>query len=217
AGSNSTEETAAEVARAREAGADGALVVTPFYTRPTQRGLFEHYRAVARAHPKYPLVAYNVPARTGVDLLPDTVARLCELPEVVAIKEATGNMARALEIAEKCGDRMVLLSGDDPSVVPFLACGGRGVISVSANVVPQMMADLVAVGLAGNFSRARQLQIRLHALHRALFVESNPIPLKWALHRMGLFGPELRLPLTPLLPEHAGPLEAELKALGVVS
>jgi len=111
----------------------------------------------------------------------------------------------------------VLLSGDDPSVVPFLACGGRGVISVSANVVPQMMADLVAVGLAGNFSRARQLQIRLHALHRALFVESNPIPLKWALHRMGLFGPELRLPLTPLLPEHAGPLEAELKALGVVS
>ena len=144
AGSNSTAECIEGVKAVRELGADGALVVTPYYNKPTQGGLVEHYRAIAKAHPGFPLVAYNVPGRTGVDLLPETVAKLCEIPEVVALKEATGLALRALDIVEKCGERMTLLSGDDFTVQPFIACGGRGVISVSSNVAPRHMSDLVA-------------------------------------------------------------------------
>ncbi|WPB79160.1 4-hydroxy-tetrahydrodipicolinate synthase [Archangium violaceum] len=217
AGSNSTAETVANVRSAREAGATGTLIVTPYYNKPTQAGLVEHFRAVAKAHPGFPIIAYNVPGRTGVDLLPETALRLCdEVPEVVAIKEATGNMPRAVDLVEKCGDRLTLLSGDDFTVLPFIACGGKGVISVSSNVAPRMMADLVAAARAGELAKARELQVRMNELHRLLFIESNPIPVKWALHKMGLFGPELRLPLVPMSEPNAKKLEAELRKLGLV-
>jgi 4-hydroxy-tetrahydrodipicolinate synthase len=216
AGSNSTSETIEGMRLAREAGADGALIVTPYYNKPTQAGLVEHYKAVARAHPGFPIVVYNVPGRTGVDLLPETVLRLCDVPEVVAIKEATGSMPRAVDLVEKCGDRLTLLSGDDFTVLPFIACGGKGVISVSSNVAPRMMADLVAAARAGRFEQARELQVRMNELHRLLFVESSPIPVKWALHALGLFGPEVRLPLVPMTEPNARKLEAELRKLGLV-
>ena len=216
AGSNSTAETIDGVRRAREAGADGTLVVTPFYNKPTQAGLVEHYKAVARAHPGFPIIAYNVPGRTGVDLLPETALRLCDIPEVVALKEATGNMARAVDLVEKCGERLTLLSGDDFTVLPFIACGGKGVISVSSNVAPRMMADLVAAARAGDFAKARMLQVRMNELHKLLFIESSPIPVKWALYKLGLFGPELRLPLVPMTEPNARKLEAELTGLGLL-
>jgi 4-hydroxy-tetrahydrodipicolinate synthase len=213
AGSNSTAECIDAVKMVREKGADGALVVTPFYNKPTQGGLFEHYKAIARAHPGFPLVPYNVPGRTGVDMLPETVQRLCDLPEVVAIKEATGLALRALDIYEKCGERMTLLSGDDFIVAPFIACGGKGVISVSSNVAPRQMSDLVAAARKGDFATARKIQLELQPLHRLLFVESNPIPVKHALHLMGRFGPELRLPLVPMTEPNASKLRDELKRL----
>jgi 4-hydroxy-tetrahydrodipicolinate synthase len=216
AGSNNTAETIEAVGRVRELGADGALIVTPYYNKPTQSGLLQHYRAIARAHPGFPLVAYNVPGRTGVDLLPETVMWLCDIPEVVALKEATGSMARTVDLVEKCGDRVTLLSGDDFTVLPFIACGGKGVISVSSNVAPRMMADLVAAARAGDISRARELQVRMNVLHKLLFVESNPIPVKWALHLLGVFGPELRLPLTPMSEPQAAKLKEELVRLNLL-
>jgi len=216
AGSNSTREAIDGVRRAREVGADGALIVTPYYNKPTQAGLVEHFRAIASAHPGFPLVAYNVPGRTGVDLLPETCQRLCDIPEVVALKEATGNVARTIDILEKCGERLTLLSGDDFTVLPFIACGGKGVISVSSNVAPRLMADLVEAARAGDLAKARGLQVRLNPLHRLLFCESNPIPVKWGLHLMGLFGPELRLPLVPMTEANAHKLQAELSHLGLL-
>lgn len=216
AGSNSTKETVDSVRRAREVGADGALIVTPYYNKPTQAGLVEHYRAIAKANPGFPLIAYNVPGRTGVDLLPETALRLCDIPEVVALKEATGNLLRAVDLVEQCGDRLTLLSGDDFTVLPFIACGGKGVISVSSNIAPRMMADLVAAARSGDLAKARGLQVRMNALHRLLFVESNPIPVKWALHLLGMFGPELRLPLVPMGEANAAKLKDELAGLGLL-
>lgn len=216
AGSNSTQETIEGVRRVREAGADGALIVTPYYNKPTQAGLVEHYRLVARAHPGFPIVAYNVPSRTGVDLLADTCKRLCDIPEVVGIKEATASMIRALEIVELCGERLTLLSGDDFTVLPLIACGGRGVISVSANVAPKMMSDMVKAARKGDLARARDLQVKLSNLHRLLFVESNPIPIKWGLHLMGKMGPEIRAPLVPMTEANGSKLRDELQKLGLL-
>lgn len=216
-GSNDTRKAIDNIKWAREAGADAGLVVTPYYNKPSQAGLFAHFKALAQAHPGFPLVAYNVPGRTAGDLLPETVLRLCELSEVVAIKEATGNIVRSMAIRELCGDRITLLSGDDFTVLPFLAAGGDGVISVSSNVVPKLMSDLVQAALDGKLREALALQLRLQPLHRALFLESNPIPVKWALARMGLMGGELRLPLTPLAENHHAALEAELSKLGLLS
>jgi 4-hydroxy-tetrahydrodipicolinate synthase len=215
AGTSSTQATIENIAQVREAGAEAALVVTPYYNKPSQAGLVEHYRACAKAHPGFPLVAYNVPGRTGCDLLPETCLRLCEIPEVVALKEATGSLVRAVDVREKCGDRLVLLSGDDFTVAPFIAVGGEGVISVSANVVPKKMADLVAAVRGGNRARARDLQVELNPLHRLLFIEPNPVPVKWALHLLGLFGPEIRLPLVALGEPHTAALAAELRRLGL--
>src|SRR4051812_32324776 len=187
AGSNGTQETIEGVRRVREAGADAALLVTPYYNKPTQQGLYEHYRAVARAHPGFPLVAYNVPGRTGVDLLPETCLRLCDVREVVALKEATGLALRALDIYEKCGERMTLLSGDDFIVAPFIACGGKGVISVSSNVAPKQRSARVAGGLRGAFAPAGRIQLERRPLPGVLFVESTPIPVKGALPLRGRF------------------------------
>jgi 4-hydroxy-tetrahydrodipicolinate synthase len=215
AGTNSTQTTIESIGQVRDAGADGALVVTPYYNKPNQAGLYEHYRACVRAHPGFPLVVYNVPSRTGCDLLPETCLRLCDFPEVVALKEATGSLGRLVDILEKCGDRLVLLSGDDFTAAAFVALGGDGVISVSSNVVPRKMAELVAAARAGERTRARDLQVALNPLHRLLFAEPNPIPVKWALQHLGRFGPELRLPLVPLGEPHASALAAELSRLGL--
>jgi len=216
AGSNSTAATIRNVARVREDGADGALVVTPYYSKPTQRGIVEHYRAIAQAVPGFPIVAYVVPSRTGVDLLPETYPALAEIPEVVAIKEATANMQRVIDIREKVGARFTLLSGDDFTVLPFVACGGRGVISVSANVAPRHMADLVHAALEGRIDRAAALQVEMNALHRALFLESNPIPVKAALHLLGRFADEVRQPLLPATEPVREKLRDALRALGLL-
>lgn len=216
AGSNDTAEVIEAVAAVRDAGADGSLIVTPYYNRPTQDGLVAHYRAIAKAHPGFPIVTYNVPSRTGVDLLPETCARLCEIPEVVGLKEATGNMARVVDIVEKCGVRLQLISGDDFTIAPFVACGGKGVISVSANVVPRQVADLCQAALAGNSSKAAAIQVGLNPLHRALFSESSPTPVKAALAMMGRFSPELRLPLLPMTEGPKAKLREALQALGAL-
>lgn len=217
AGSNSTAETIEGVAVARELGADGALVVTPYYNKPTQAGLVEHYRMIGKAHPGFPLMAYNVPGRTGVDMLPETVKRLLEVKEVVALKEATGNILRTLDVYEQVGDRLTLLSGDDFVVAPFIMSGGRGVVSVSSNVAPRKMADLCAAALAGDIAGARKHQLELQPLHRMLFIESNPIPVKMALHQMGLFGTDIRPPLTQMTEGNAAKLKEELAKLGLLS
>lgn len=197
AGSNSTAQTIRNVEAVREAGADAALVVTPYYNKPTQAGIVAHYRAISSAVPGFPIVAYVVPGRTGVDLLPDTYVALSDVEEVVAVKEATASLQRVIDIREKVGDRFTLLSGDDFTVLPFIACGGRGVISVSANVAPRHMADLVHAAMKGDLATAGRIQVAMNALHRALFLESNPIPVKAALHMLGRFTDEVRLPLVP--------------------
>lgn len=215
AGSSSTAATIRNVARVREDGADAALVVTPYYNKPTQAGLVEHYRAVAKAVPGFPIVAYVVPGRTGVDMLPETYPALAEIPEVVAVKEATASLQRVIDIREKVGDRFSLLSGDDFTVLPFIACGGRGVISVSANVAPRHMADLVHGALEGRIDRAAALQVEMNALHRALFLESNPIPVKAALHLLGRFADEVRQPLLPASAPVREKLREALRGLGL--
>lgn len=217
AGSFSTARTVENVLAVQAAGADGALIVTPYYVKPTQAGLVAHFRELARAAPGFPLCAYNVPGRTGVDLLAETYPALAEIPEVVAVKEATGSMQRIVEIREKVGDRFTLLSGDDFTIQPFMALGGHGVISVSANCAPAQVAALVDAGLAGETAKAAALQVKLQALHRALFLESNPIPVKAALFLLGRFGDELRLPLTPATGQTREKLAQALRGLGVLS
>jgi len=197
AGSSST---AASVERARRlsaAGVDGLLVVTPAYNRPTQEGLFRHFEAVAAAS-SAPLVLYNVPSRTAVDMLPSTVSRLAKLPGIVAVKEAVASMERVRDLVAQTPKDFVVLSGDDATAASAIAHGARGVISVTANVVPQAMAGMIATALRGDREGAARLDAPLRALHEALFVEGNPIPLKWAMAERGLIGGALRLPLNEL-------------------
>jgi len=201
AGTNSTART---VERARElssTGVDGLLVVTPYYNKPTQEGLYQHFRAVAEAA-SVPVIAYNVPSRTGVDLLPETVMRLARLPRIAGLKEATGNIERGRELVVGCPSAFELLSGDDATAHELMAVGARGVISVTANVAPGLMHELCAAATQGDMARVSALDARLRELHRVLFVESSPIPTKWALAEMGLIGPGIRLPLTPLAPRY---------------
>ncbi|MEW6487593.1 MAG: 4-hydroxy-tetrahydrodipicolinate synthase [Thermodesulfobacteriota bacterium] len=214
-GSNSTAEAVRLTRHAKEAGADGALLITPYYNKPTQEGLYRHYRAVAE-EARFPLVLYNVPGRTGVNLLPETVARLAELPEVVGIKEATGDLKQVSDVLEKCGDRLAVLSGDDFTVLPLLALGGQGVISVLSNVVPADVAAMVSAFAAGDLARARELHYRTMPVARALFLETNPIPVKAALALLGRIGPELRLPLSPLQEGNAAKLAAVLRDYGLL-
>jgi 4-hydroxy-tetrahydrodipicolinate synthase len=195
-----TNDTARSIERTRElaeAGADAVLVVTPYYNKPTQDGLFQHFSAIADDS-SVPVILYNVPSRTGVDLLPETAERLAAHPRIVSLKEATGNLARLAELQQRCGADLELLSGDDPTAADAILAGARGVISVTANVVPRAMHELCALGLRGEAEPTRGLDARLQVLHRALFVESNPIPVKWAVERLGRIGSGIRLPLTPL-------------------
>jgi len=214
-GSNSTRE-AIELSRAaKQAGADGLLQVTPYYNRPTQEGLFRHFEAIARAVP-LPTVVYNVPSRTGCDLLPETVARLCEIPQIVGIKEASGSALRAEQIIARTGDRMAVISGDDFTILPFFAVGARGVISVVSNVAPRDVAELCDAALAGRWERARELQYKLLPLCDALFLETNPIPAKAALAMMGRMADELRPPLTPMSAPPREKLRGVLSAYGLL-
>jgi 4-hydroxy-tetrahydrodipicolinate synthase len=200
-GSNSTQE-AIDLTRAAERdGADACLLVTPYYNKPTQEGLFLHYQAVAEAVP-IPQILYNVPGRTACDMLPETVERLSHIPNIVGIKEATGDMVRAREILNRCGDRLDLYSGDDATGLDLMLLGGKGVISVTTNVAPAAMQQMCEAALNGDSGRAWEINYKLMALHKDLFVEANPIPVKWALAEMGLIGGGIRLPMTPLSPEY---------------
>ncbi|MGB8297144.1 MAG: 4-hydroxy-tetrahydrodipicolinate synthase [Polyangia bacterium] len=196
-GANSTREAIELTREARAVGADGTLQVTPYYNRPTQDGLFRHFKAIADAVP-LPMVVYNVPGRTACDLLPETVARLCEVPSVVGIKEATGSAQRAAQIISRVGDRMVVLSGDDATAFPLYALGAHGCISVVSNVAPAEMAAMWDAAAAGNWNKARELHYRVFPLSEGLFIEANPIPVKAALAMMGKITDEIRAPLYPL-------------------
>ncbi len=196
-GANSTQETIVMTRRAKELGADGALLVVPYYNKPTQEGLYRHYRAVAEAV-DIPIVLYNVPGRTALNMSPATVERLADIKNIVAIKEASGNMAQAGEIIRLCGDRITVLSGDDFTTFPLMALGGKGAISVSANVAPADVSAMCRAMLQGDMEEARRLHFRLEPLNRGMFIETNPIPVKTALAMMGKIHEELRLPLCPM-------------------
>jgi 4-hydroxy-tetrahydrodipicolinate synthase len=196
-GGNSTREAIDLSRQAKEMGADGMLQVTPYYNKPTQDGLYRHFKAIIEAAP-LPTVVYNVPGRTACDLLPETVARLCDIPQLVGIKEATGNLQRASQILTKVGDRLVVLSGDDATAFPLFAVGARGVISVVSNAVPAEFSAMWDAFAAGKWIEARNIHNRLFPLLEGLFVETNPIPVKAALAMMGKIADEIRPPLYPL-------------------
>ena len=214
-GSNSTDETIMLTRAAKNAGADGALLITPYYNKPTQEGLYRHFKAVADAV-DIPIVLYNVPGRTSVNMLPATVARCAEIKNIIAIKEATANLQQISEIIELCGDKITVLSGDDFTVLPTMAIGGMGVISVSANCAPADMAGMIDAFFAGNMEEARRLHFKLQPLNQAMFFETNPIPVKTALGMMGKISPEFRLPLCPMGEANREKLAVVLKEYGLV-
>ncbi|OBS09920.1 4-hydroxy-tetrahydrodipicolinate synthase [Acidihalobacter prosperus] len=213
-GANSTSEAIELTRCALNGGADASLLVTPYYNKPTQEGLYRHYRAVAEAVPM-PQILYNVPGRTAVDMLPDTVVRLADISNIVGIKEATGSLDRAREIIHRCGDRMSVYGGDDATAMGLMLAGGRGVISVTANVAPRAMHEMSMAACRGDEVTAAAVNAPLEALHRALFLESNPIPVKWALFAMGLIQEGIRLPLTALSEQYHEAVRAALKQAGI--
>lgn len=210
AGGNCTREAIELTGHAKKAGADATLQVTPYYNKPTQEGLFQHYSAIAKAVP-FPQVLYNVPGRTSVNMLPETVARLAELPEIVAVKEASGNLGQMAEIMQLAGDKISLLSGDDNLTLPVLAIGGKGVISVVANIVPKESAEMVRAWMEGQVDKARELYFKLFPLCQAMFFETNPIPVKTAAALMGKISDEMRLPLVPMAPVNLQKLKDVLR------
>src|SRR5512143_2746343 len=214
-GSNSTDETIMLTRHAKEAGADGALLITPYYNKPTQEGLYRHFKAVAD-DVDIPIVLYNVPGRTSVNMLPVTAERCSQIENIVAIKEATANLQQISEIIELCGDKMVVLSGDDFTVLPTLAIGGMGVISVSANCAPADMAALCDLFFAGDLEGAKKTHYKLQPLNQAMFFETNPIPVKTALGMMGRIAPEMRLPLCPMSEPNKEKLSRVLKEYGLI-
>ncbi|MBD3343839.1 MAG: 4-hydroxy-tetrahydrodipicolinate synthase [Chitinivibrionales bacterium] len=197
AGSNNTAESIKAARHAREQGADAILCITPYYNKPTQEGLFQHYKVITD-EVDIPVVAYNVPGRTGTNLLPETVERLCELQNVVAVKEASGDVGQISEIHRRCGDRLTILSGDDGLTFPIIACGGKGVISVVGNILPDAMSEMISLYLQGDSAGALKIHEKLLPICRALFFESNPIPVKTAMNYLNLAAGPLRLPLTPM-------------------
>jgi len=213
-GGNSTAEAVERTRAACELGVDGVLIVTPYYNRPPQEGLYRHFHMVADAA-SVPLLLYNVPSRTACDLLPATVERLASHPQIIGIKDATGSIERGIEILRRCGDDFLLLSGDDASCRELIAVGAQGVITVTGNVAPRLMREMVDMALAGDHDGARELDDRLAGLHTALFVESNPIPVKWALGRLGLIGTGIRLPLVALADMHRETIIAAMRRAGV--
>ena len=215
AGTSSTADTVERVGWLSALPIDGLLLVTPAYNRPTQEGLYLHFAAAAAAARK-PLLLYNVPARTAVDMQPSTVARLAKIAGIVGVKEAVPEAPRVRELIDRCGKDFVVLSGDDATARASIGAGARGVISVTANVAPRAMSEMVSAALAGDGATAQRLDTRLGDLHRELFVEANPIPVKWALAQMGLIGSGIRLPLTPLSAQYQASVRAAARAAGAL-
>lgn len=215
-GANSTTEAIELTQAAEQAGVDACLLVTPYYNKPTQEGLYQHHLAIARATPM-PQILYNVPGRTAVDMLPETVAHLAEVPSIIGIKEATGDIARGCAVRAVVPDDFIVLSGDDDSFIELIKVGAVGNISVTANVAPATMRAVCDAALQGDYAQAQQLNQPLEALHRDLFVEANPIPVKWALQRMEKMPGGIRLPLTPLSETAQPAVQAALQSAGLVS
>lgn len=215
-GANSTHE-AIELARyAKKVGADSQLQVVPYYNKPTQEGQYQHFKAIAEAVGDLPVVLYNVPGRSVADMQHDTVLRLAQIPAIIGIKEATGNIERAQWLIREVPKDFGVYSGDDPTAVALMLCGGHGNISVTANVAPRLMSDLCKAALAGDVRTAMDIQMRLMPVHKNLFVEANPIPVKWAAARLGLCGPAMRLPMTPLSKNLEATVEAALSSAGLL-
>ena len=215
-GANSTAE-AIELARfAKKVGADCQLQVVPYYNKPTQEGQYQHFKAIAEAVGELPMYLYNVPGRSVADMLHDTVLRLAQVPGIVGIKEATGNIERAQWLIRDVPKGFAVFSGDDPTAVALMLCGGQGNISVTANVAPRLMHDLCVAAIAGDREKAMQIQFQLMPLHKQLFVEANPIPVKWAMARMGLMGGAMRLPMTPLSAANEPVVERALNDAGLL-
>ena len=214
-GGNSTSEAIELTRHAKKAGVDATLQVTPYYNKPSQEGLYRHFRAIAEAVP-LPQVLYNVPGRTGVNMLPETVARLAELKEIVAVKEASGNLVQMAEILSLAGEKITLLSGDDNLTLPVLAIGGRGVISVVANIEPADTANMINEWEKGNIEEAKRLYYKMLPLCQAMFYETNPVPVKTSLALMGKIGEELRLPLAPLSQGNLEKLKKALRDYGLI-
>jgi 4-hydroxy-tetrahydrodipicolinate synthase len=210
-GANCTREAIELTQQARDAGADACLLVAPYYNRPTQEGLYQHFRAAAEAV-DIPQLLYNVPGRTACDIANDTALRLAEIPNIVGIKDATGNIERGTDLLRRAPHGFAVYSGDDASTLALLLLGGQGVISVTANIAPKLMHDMCTAAFAGNVELAREINLKLFPLHQKLFVEANPIPVKWALSEMGLIQPGLRLPLTPLAAQYHDTLRAAMRS-----
>jgi len=214
-GANSTDETIEITKHAKKSGADAALLVAPYYNKPTQEGLYRHYKAVAEKV-DMSLVLYNVPGRTAVNILPATVARLAEIKNIVALKEATGDMKQASEIIRLCGDKITVLSGDDFTTLTLLALGGKGTISVTANIAPKDVSQMCSLWMKGQHDRARALHYKLEPLNAAMFIETNPIPVKTALAMMGRIQEEFRLPLCEMAPANREKLKKVLADLKLI-
>jgi 4-hydroxy-tetrahydrodipicolinate synthase len=216
-GANSTAE-AIELARfAQGVGADCQLQVVPYYNKPTQEGQYQHFKAIAEASGELPIVLYNVPGRSVADMSVDTTLRLAQVDGIVGIKDATGNIERAQWLIREAPEGFAIYSGDDPTAVALMLCGGQGNISVTANIAPRLMHELCVAAMAGDARRAMDIQFRLMPVHKHLFVESNPIPLKWAMARMGLCGPAMRLPLTPMAAAYESIVESALQDSGLIA
>ncbi|WP_396589187.1 4-hydroxy-tetrahydrodipicolinate synthase [Bermanella sp. R86510] len=209
-GANSTREALHLTKEAERLGADAALLVVPYYNKPTQEGLYQHYKTIAEAS-SIDQILYNVPGRTVCDMLPETVERLASIDNIVGIKEATGDINRVYDIINRCGDAITIYSGDDATAYELMLAGGKGNISVTANVAPRQMSDLCKLAIAGKAEEAKALNDELMSLHHSLFTEANPIPVKWAMYEMGMMGPGIRLPLTPLSEHLREPLRQVLR------
>lgn len=214
-GANSTAEAIELTEAAKAAGADGCLLVVPYYNKPTQEGLYLHHKAISEAV-DIPQILYNVPGRTACDMLPATVARIVEFDNVVGIKEATGDMQRAREVLAACEGKALVYSGDDGTATELMLLGGKGNISVTANIAPAVMAQMCAAAIAGDADQARALNAQVEELHKVLFVESNPIPVKWAVEQLGRCGGGIRLPLTPLSAQYHDTVRAAMRAANLL-
>ena len=214
-GANSTREAIELTKAAKELGADAALLVTPYYNKPTQEGLYQHYKAIAEAV-DIPQILYNVPGRTGVDMQNETVIRLADVKNIVGIKDATGDVPRGQALIEGLNNKIAVYSGDDETAWELILLGAKGNISVTANVAPKQMSEICEAALAGDKAKAQSLNQQIANLHNILFCESNPIPVKWALHEMGYISTGLRLPLTPLAEQYREPIRNSLKAAGII-
>ena len=215
-GANSTKEAIELAQFAKNVGADCQLQVVPYYNKPTQEGQYQHFKAIAEATGDLPTILYNVPGRSVADMQHDTVMRLAQVPGIVGIKEATGNIERAQWLIKDAPKGFAVYSGDDGTAVALMLCGGQGNVSVTANIAPRLMHDLCVAAMAGDAKKAMQIQQRLLPVHKNLFIEANPIPLKWAMHKMGLCGGTMRLPMTPMAQSLEPTVLAALKASGLV-